>query len=65
MKFTLSMKSPDALHYFRESLQEDQYSEEEIREAIDFASEYLTYGEYVRVEFDTETREVRVLKRET
>ena len=61
MKFTLSMKSPDSLNYLEEELK-DQYSEEEANEAIDFASEYLRYGEYLDVEFDIVTREVKVLK---
>lgn len=56
MKFTVIMKSPESLHRSLEGL-----SEEDKEEAEAFAQKYMQYGEYLRVEFDTENATAVVL----
>jgi len=57
------MKTPDALDYaledLEEQLKEHAFIDEDERrdamvEAENFAREYMEWGEYIRVEFDTE-----------
>ncbi len=49
MKFTLTFKQPDVLD------QIDDYLDPDTREEMEkFAKKYLTYSEYIDVEFDTE-----------
>lgn len=55
MKFTISMKNPEALHYALEDL-----PEEDREEARAFAEQYIEWGEYLRVEFDTEAKTATV-----
>lgn len=71
MKFTVTMKTPDALDYALEDL-EEQLSDHELldeddrrdklEEAREFAKEYMEWSEYIRVEFDTEAKTATVLK---
>lgn len=49
MKFSVYFKTPDALDYALDGLSED-----EEREARDFAGKFIEYGECITVEFDTE-----------
>lgn len=56
MKFTVNFKTPDALYYALKNMEED----EEFK-CKEFAEKYIKYGEYISVEFDTETRTVKVL----
>lgn len=56
MKFTVTFKTPDAVDYAIEDL-----SEEEREEAKETARKFIEYGEYVRIEFDTETKTATVL----
>lgn len=71
MKFRVTMKTPDALDYALEDLKEElkdhalldeDEMEEKLNEAREFAQEYMEWSEYLRVEFDTETKTVTVLK---
>jgi hypothetical protein len=71
MRFTVTMKHGDALHYamedVKEILEEDDSLDEDdkrdkLEEARDFAREYMEWGEYIRVEFDTEAKTAKVLK---
>lgn len=56
MKFTVLFKTPDAVDY---SI--DHLSYEEKVEAKEAAEKFIEYGEYVRIEFDTETKTATVL----
>jgi hypothetical protein len=76
MKFTVTMKDPDALYesakdaaeaYAQsiEGLGDDEREalrELRLEKLTDFASEYMRYGEYIDVEFDTEAGTATVLK---
>jgi hypothetical protein len=71
MKFRVTMKTPDALNYALEDLEEQMIEhafldkderDEQINEAREFAEEYMEWSEYLRVEFDTEAKTVTVLK---
>ena len=58
MKFRITFKTPDAIQEFL-----DKYDNEDDYEDISlFIREYVTYGEYVRLEFDTVDKTVKVLK---
>ncbi len=57
MKFQLSFKTPDVLDQLDEVLDPDD--QEAARET---ARQYLQYGEYLRVEFDTDTETATVVK---
>ncbi len=76
MKFTVTMKDPDALYEGAQEAAEayaksiEGLSAEE-REAIreirfeklrDFADEFMRYGEYIDVEFDLEAKTATVIK---
>lgn len=57
MKVIVRFKTPDALYYALEG------QEEEDKAAIKkVAEKYISYGECISIEFDTETGEARVLK---
>lgn len=71
MKFRVTMKNGDALHYamkdIKEILEEDDTLDEDdkrdkLEEVEEFAREYMEWGEYIRVEFDTEAKTATVLK---
>lgn len=71
MKFTVTMKNPDALDYamddVKEILEEDDTLDEDdkrdkLEEAREFTREYMKWGEYIRVEFDTEAKTATVLR---
>ena len=65
------MKTPDALDYALEDL-EEQLSDHELldeddrrdklEEAREFGNQYMEWSEYIRVEFDTEAKTATVLK---
>jgi len=58
MKFRITFKTPDAIQEFLDGYDgEDDYEDVTL-----FIREYVTYGEYVRLEFDTKTKTVKVLK---
>lgn len=57
MKFTITLKSPDAVYQALRDFPEDQREEME-----KFADEFLRYGEYARIEFDTEKKTATVLR---
>jgi hypothetical protein len=59
MKLKLTFKGPDSLH---DALGRANLSEEEREEMYDAASEWLTYGEYIDVEIDTELDTCTVIK---
>jgi hypothetical protein len=53
VKFTLSFKMPDVMDQLELS---DAISEEDMEEAKALVGEFVEYGEYIRVEFDTRAR---------
>lgn len=57
MKFTVTFKTPDAVHYATEDMDEDQRAE-----AQRVASLFVKYGEVVRIEFDTDKETATVLR---
>ena len=58
MKFTVTMKSPDSLH---DALQ-DIEDEDEREKAGEFARQFMEYGEYITIQFDTEEGTAKVVK---
>lgn len=76
MKFTVTMKDPDALYeachdaaeeYAKsvEGLDADErkaLSDLRFEKLRDFADQYMRYGEYIDVEFDTDANTAIVLK---
>jgi len=76
VKFTVTMKDPDALYESaQEAAQEfaksieglDADERQAVRESryqklADFAGEWMRYGEYIDVEFDTEAKTATVIK---
>jgi hypothetical protein len=52
------MKSPDAIDYALENI-EDPDEKEEIRDKL---SEHFRYGEYLDLEYNTETDELKIVK---
>ena len=60
MKFTVTFKTPDVL----EDLDRlEDISEEERASADELVKQYVEYGEYVRIEFDTEAKTAKVLEK--
>lgn len=58
MKHVLSMKDCDAVY----EMMQDIESEEEKEKLQELVDEYMHYGEYLDVEFDTDTGEIKLLK---
>lgn len=59
MIFRVTMKTPDALQYAIEEASDDP----ELRSQMeDLASEWMKYGEYITVEFNTDTKTCTVVK---
>ena len=66
MKFQLTFKSPDAISEAVYDLRKKYPAmhKDDINELVyNTASEYVRYGEYITVEFDTETNEAVLIKR--
>lgn len=59
MKFTLSFKTPDVIDQALEDIDEEDQREDIKR----VADKFLQYGEYLRVEFDTEAQTATVKER--
>lgn len=59
MEFTLTFKTNDVLDQVIKRLA--PLTPMQIREIEEFAEDYIEYGEYIRVEFNTETGTVIVL----
>lgn len=59
MKFVCTFKTPDALFYALRDIED----EGEREEAGAFAAQWVDYGEYVYIEFDTEAGTAAVVKR--
>lgn len=57
MKFKVTFKTPDAVHFALADLEGP-----ELEEASDLADEYIESGEYVTIEFDTEKQTATVMK---
>lgn len=55
MKYTITFKTPDAVHYATEDMNEDDKAE-----AQRVASIFVKYGEVVSIEIDTEAETARV-----
>lgn len=62
MKFKATYKNPDALHY---ALHDAGFRGNDLPEEVDKVVTKFThgYGEYVTIEFDTETQTARVVER--
>lgn len=60
MRFKATFKTPDVLDYALEYLEG-----EELAEAKELAEKYVQYGEYVTIEFDTETQTATVVPLKT
>lgn len=58
MRFIVTFKNPDALDCAL-----DDYPEHDREEAKEFAKNFMTYGEYVDIEFDSEEGTAKVLKK--
>lgn len=59
MKFVLSFKTPDVLDQVLEELET-----QEVREVVErIASKFIGFGEYIDIEFDTETGTATVLEK--
>lgn len=56
MKFTATFKTPDAARYALEDVPIEDF--EAASEVVD---KFVEFSEYVRIEFDTETQEARVI----
>lgn len=56
MKFNVTFKTPDAVYYAV-----DEYGQEHKEEIEETASKFVSYGEYVTIEFDTETKTATVV----
>lgn len=56
MKFRVSFKCPDAIYYALEEIKENK------EEAKNLMYEWLEYGEYIDIEFDTENGQARLIK---
>jgi UDP-3-O-[3-hydroxymyristoyl] glucosamine N-acyltransferase len=59
MKFTLSFKSPDVFEQFQYMSNIHPNDHEACKAA---AEKYVKYGEYVTIEFDTETGDAKVIR---
>lgn len=59
MKFTVVFKTPDAVCNAVNALNIDDLEQED---AAQFANKWVEYGEYVRIEFDTNAGTATVLK---
>lgn len=57
MKFNISFKTPDAAHYALQDI-DDEHKDK----AEEIIGKFVRYGEYVDIEFDTETGEAKVLR---
>lgn len=56
MKFIATFKTPDAARYALEDV-----PSEEMDAASQVVDKFVEFTEYVRIEFDTETQEARVI----
>lgn len=59
MLFRLTMKTPDALQHAIEDATDDSDARIKME---DLASEWMEYGEYITVEFDTDKKTCVVVK---
>ncbi len=57
MKFRVTFKTPDALDYALDDFPYDESREE----AKEVAKQFIEYGEYITVEFDTEAKTATVV----
>ncbi|MFC1453640.1 hypothetical protein ACFLQL_00485 [Verrucomicrobiota bacterium] len=60
MKITLTFKMPDVLDQLNDQI--DPKTDDELIRAKEIAEQYVSYGEYVTIELDTETGTAEVLK---
>jgi len=57
MKFNLTFKTPDVMD---ELVSDTELTAEDREKAAAFASQWVTYREYVTIEFDTKTKTATV-----
>ena len=62
MKFTVTFKTPDAKYDALENLREQYGSEGEYEAECAVLDKFVTYGEYLTVEFDSVLGTARVVK---
>ena len=67
MKIQLTFKTPDVCDVIDSEFEKDEDGEMTATEVKmrNFVDEYIRYGEYIYVEFDSDTQEVKVLKLNT
>lgn len=56
MKFCITFKTPDVL----DQIDDDHYPRKELERFLD---RWVTYGEYVTIEFDTDAGSARIIER--
>ncbi len=64
MKIVLTFKTPDVMDVIERAFEKDEegnVTEEECK-ITRFVEKFVKYGEYIRVEFDSDTQEVKVLE---
>ena len=61
MKFRVTIKDSDMIYHAMEELPEEM-TEEQREDAKSLMHEWFEYGEYVDIEFDTETRKATLIK---
>ncbi len=59
MKIQVDFKTPDAVHY---ALEETNGSDKDKKEAKRLIDKFVKWGEFVSIEFDTETGLARVMQ---
>jgi hypothetical protein len=59
MIVNITFKTPDAVYY---ALKDDEIPEDEKEDLEEFLGEYIKNGEYITIEFDTETKTATVRK---
>ncbi|AMQ66110.1 hypothetical protein AAY80_150 [Stenotrophomonas phage vB_SmaS-DLP_6] len=63
MKVNITMKSPDATFYAMNDLQASgEFDEDQLDEIAGRLSRHFTYGEYLNLEYDTETDTLEIVK---
>ncbi len=58
MKFVAIFKTPDVLQHSTEDMTEEQREQ-----SIECMERFVRFGEYIKIEFDTETNTAKVLGR--
>lgn len=64
MKIRISIKDTNLSDSFREEVNSNDCLSDERKEVIieDFIEKYTRYGEYIDIEYDTDTSEVKIVE---